>query len=622
MSLPDLVQNALHDALHRSLPAIRPELALCTTIVCLLLAQMILPRWRSGPYWVTLVGAAAALAVLEPWQWLDVPAAERLEIFTGMLVVDGLSVFLRSLLLVFLLLFVLLVWITAVPPRDDAGELFVLVVGATLGMCMMASANHLVMVVLGMEMASLPCYVLAGILRFRKPSTEAALKFALFGAGAAGIMLYGLSLLAGVLGSLHLPTLATQLALLMHSGPTAEQSLLLTLGSLMLAVGLAFKLSAVPFHFWAPDVFEGAPAEVGALLSVASKTAALGLLVRLVLAVTAPAVMAPAATADIGPAADSFPQQTTADADVAGQGSGTPAAIVNSNAARPTAILPDALAPVRRFIVGLLSLLAVVTCTFGNLAAYGQSNMKRLLAYSTIAHAGYLIMPVAAAVALTGGIAPDAPASGGVAVGNASPGQTAEADGPALGHSGDVQTIGERLAPRRIAGAAPASAAQMAVASVLFYLAVYLFMNLAAFSITAVLRNAIGSERIDDYAGLVRRWPSLVVCTALAMFSLVGLPPLAGFLAKFYIFSAVVKAELWLLLAVGGLNTVLSLFYYLRVVRAMVLPPAPNDQSLPETAARRIGRLYCIGVTIPLVALFFWSETLMQWAARAAAGTF
>ena len=599
MSLPELVQNLLDDTVHRSLPAIRPELALCATIVCLLIVRMILPRWRSGAYWLAIAGAAAALLLLEPWRALQAGApAARQEIFTGMLVIDGLSIFLRGLLLVFLPLFALLAWITNVPPREDATELFVLAFGAALGMCMMVSANHLVMVILGMEMASLPCYVLAGILKFRKPSTEAAMKFAVFGAGAAGIMLYGISLLAGVLGSLHLPTMAARLSLLLSDGLTSEQSLLLALGALMITVGLAFKLAAVPFHFWAPDVFDGAPAEVGALLSVASKAAAMGLLIRL-----AVGLPASAASAEIGHAVESPPATVIAAGATIAAGAMQPEAIGQQapdcadNAANPPAHGRADITRVRRFIVGLLSLLAAVTCTFGNLAAYGQSNMKRLLAYSTIAHAGYLIMPVAAAVALI------TPGAGGAVL------QQIEGD-PAAPSAGDILA------------ASMAAEARFAVASVLFYLGAYFFMNLAAFAITAILRNALGSEQIDDYAGLVRRSPALTVCTAAVMFSLVGLPPLAGFLAKFYIFAALVEARLWLLLAVGGLNTVLSLFYYLRVVRVMVLRPEPTDRPAPAIAAHSIGGLYCIAVTVPLVAIFFWSDTLMQWSKTAAASMF
>jgi NADH-quinone oxidoreductase subunit N len=339
--------------------------------------------------------------------------------------------------------------------------------------------------------------------------------------------------LAGVLHSAHLPTMAAQLAELLQKGLGPERSLLLVLGGLMLSVGVAFKLSAVPFHFWAPDVFEGATAEVAAFLSVASKAAALGLLVRLVTAFSFPTGLS-------FPAELSMPDRL-------------PAAVA-------------ALAPVRQYIVALVSLVAAVTATFGNLAAYGQTNMQRLLAYSTIAHAGYMMMPVAAAAAM--------------------------------------------------AGTDP-EVARYAIASLVVYIGIYLFMNLAAFAIVAFLRNAIHSEEIADYAGLIRRSPWLAVCMAIVLFSLVGLPPLAGFSAKFAAFGALVQAKLWTLLAVGVLNTVLSLFYYLRVVRVMVLAPEPLHRQAPTIPLRSMAGFYCTLLTLPIFVLFFQLSGLMNWAQEA-----
>ena len=197
----------------------------------------------------------------------------------------------RTLIYLFALLFTLFTQISGLPKREDAAEFYVLVLGALLGMSLMVSANHLIVVLVGMEMASLPCYVLAGWRRNRRASSEAALKYAVFGAGAAGIMLFGMSLLAGALGSAHLPTHGRPIDRIGRAVQTDPQdpsdvamSGLLMLGGLMLLVGVGFKLAAFPFHFWAPDVFEGATAEVAAFISVASKIAALGLLVRLALA--------------------------------------------------------------------------------------------------------------------------------------------------------------------------------------------------------------------------------------------------------------------------------------------------------------------------------------------------
>ena len=664
MSFYKLVQNAIADTLGTSLWAFLPEVLLCATIVLLLLAQMILPRVKPAAFYLMLAGLAVALLAARPWP----PPDPAVPIFTGMLTSDAFAVYMRCLLLVFAILFVAWCQISGVPKREDATEFYVLILGAVLGMCLMVSANHMLIVFLGVEMASVPSYVLAGLQRHRRKGTEAALKYAVFGAGCAGVMLYGISLLVGALGTAHLPTMATRLAQMhqkqtllehvaekhvgeaIHSGELPEslrdgelaglpqsgelgqwleseyphladrqamhqleswaesdqrhqkqallehvteegvaeaihsgglletlrhgkladlpqsselaefieshdshhadeqamrllqnwtesdRRLVLVLAGLMVMVGLAFKLSAVPFHFWAPDVFEGATAEVAAFLSIASKAAALGLLVRL--------------------------------------------AVGLSTAS--TAELTAALEPVRQYACGLIALLAAVTCTFGNLAAYGQTNMKRLLAYSTIAHAGYMMMPVAAAVALAGN-----------------------------------DTAG----------------ASSAIAAVAFYLAIYLFMNLSAFAAVAFLRNAINSEAIADYAGLIRRSPGFVICLSIVMFSLIGLPPLAGFAAKFAAFSSLavqfdtgsladLDGRLLTLLVIGGLNTVISLFYYLRVVRVMILQPEPEDRPAARIPLASVPGALLVTVTLPVLLLGVWWNDLYSYASQAAMSLF
>lgn len=521
MSFYQLLETTVKDTLGPSLTAFRPELALVATILALLLVRMLDPAQRIRPFYVMFLGTAVALWLAAPWKLLGGHAAPPEPIFTGMLLYDAFAVYMRGLLLSFALLFAVLTKLSAVPDREAGTEFYVLILGALLGMCLMVSANHMMIVFLGVEMASVPSYALAGLLRHRRTSSEAALKFAVFGAGAAGVMLYGISLLVGVLGSAHLPTMAQQLAHLLQSGAGVDRMLVLMLGGLMVAVGLAFKLSAVPFHFWAPDVFEGASAEVAAFLSIASKAAALGLLVRLAVG--------------LGTVVD-------------------PAAL-------------EALLPVRYFISGLITLLAAVTCTFGNLAAYGQTNMKRLLAYSTIAHAGYMMMPVAAAMALAGS---------------------------------DPQ------------------GAQSAIASLMFYATIYLFMNLGAFAVVAFLRNTLGSEEIADYAGLIRTSPGLTVCMGIILFSLVGVPPLAGFSGKFTIFAALFHGGLYLLLVIGALNTVLSLFYYLRVIRVMAMPPESQTAPRAGIAMASAPGLYCLLLTAPLLALGVWWNPLINWAQVAA----
>ncbi|MGW8256357.1 MAG: NADH-quinone oxidoreductase subunit N [Thermoguttaceae bacterium] len=529
MSFIELVEKLFDEKLNpgrtlwSSLAAFRPELVLCATIVAILLARIILPRWKNAAYYLMLFGSMAAVYSLLGGVNLAEMTEQPRAIFDGLLLSDGFSIYMRGMLLIFALLFTSFTLVSGVPKPDEAGEFYVLTLGAVLGMSLMVAANHLVIVMLGMEMASVPSYVLAGLRRNQRRAGEAALKYAVYGAGAAGIMLFGMSLLAGVLGSAHLPTMGQRLAELLESGAVSERSLVLILGGLMLIVGVGFKLAAVPFHFWMPDVFEGATAEVAAFLSVASKAAALALLVRLVMAF-------------------SFV---------------------------PDPVLLEMLAPVRNYLALLLALLAAVTCTFGNLAAYGQRNMKRLLAYSTIAHAGYMLMPIVAAVTL----------------------------------------IGHNL-----------QGAREAVAALLIYISIYLFMNLAAFCGTAFLRNAAGTEEIDDFSGLVRRSPGFTICMAIAMFSLLGLPPLSGFVAKVSVFIPLIDARLFVLLAIALFNTVLSLFYYLRVVKVMTLHAENADRPLPAISLLSVQGFVFAMLTVPVVALFFlwgglsgWAQVATQW---------
>lgn len=586
MNFFQLVDDLIHDTVSVSLGSFLPELTLCAAVVALLVVRMLAPAWWRGPYWIVLAGALLALALLVRSLAGPQPGA----VFTGLLVHDAFAAYLRALLIVFLLLFVLLTRTSGVPAPYAAADFYVLVLGAVLGMCLMVSSNHVLVVFLGIEMASVPSYVLAGILKYQRQGSEAALKFAVFGAATAGIMLYGLSLLAGIAGTAQLPALTYRLAVLLGGAAGHELGMVLMLAGVMVLVGLAFKASAVPFQFWVPDVFEGAAAEVGALLSVASKAAAVGLVLRLVMCAgqvdpqwiaaarqgTTSATAQATAFLTAAPIPDAVVpgEQAEPVESNPGESPGWPSAPAAAAADQGVDTLPDLarqLAPVREFFLLVLALLSALTCTFGNLAAYGQTNMKRLLAYSTIAHAGYMLMPVAAAAAALG---------------------------------------------------ADRGNAQAAAAGVGFYLAVYLFMNLGAFAAVAMLRNTLGSEQIADYAGLIGRAPGFVVCVTVMLFSLVGLPPLAGFVAKFAIFAPMVATGfgvMLLLVVIGVLNTVLSLFYYLRVVKVMVMDPEPADRADVKLPILGKPGLYCLMLTLPLVVLGVWWNELYAWAHWAAA---
>ena len=587
-----------------SLGAFTPELCLCATIVLVLFVRVFSWGRHIDTFYLAFAGSVAALYLAAPWD-LSLIAdnsarGPRMEIFTGMLVYDPFTIFMRGVLTVFAVLFLLFMKLSGIPDREDGPDIYTLVLGATLGMCLMASANHLLMVFMAVEMASVPSYVLAGMLKGRRLGSEAALKYSVYGAGAAGVMLYGISLIAGLFNTAHMPTLTLRMIEALP-GLSSEQYMVLTLGGLMIMVGLAFKLSAVPFHFWCPDVFEGACAEVNAFLSVASKAAALALLVRVAIGFGAvpPEGVQPgqrsAAVAQAAVAQESLVGFTSQDrgglfaVDEAAQPShgttGAGGTDAHDSAAghdgEATAGLQDAdpLSNTRGFIGKLIGLLAVITCTFGNLAAYGQSNIKRLLAYSTIAHAGYMMMPVSAMMVMAG---------------------------------------------RDSAGA------EAAVAGLSVYIGVYLFMNLGAFVIVAFLRNAMQSEEIADYAGLIRHCPGTVICFSLILFSLVGLPPLAGFIGKFAIFASLVdgyqvsvaagepQSYLMVLLVVGGLNTAISLFYYLRVVKAMTIEPDLEDRRPLVYSEFSFQFAYVLLLTFPTAGLIVNWNGLNEWALAAA----
>jgi len=560
LNLQTIVDALISDTLQTSLPLFGPELVLCGTIVVLLLSRVFPLVDRIPPFAIALIGSIAALVAAVPREGLQSWATlERQELFTGMLVYDSVTAYMRLFLMAFTVLFVILSRLTGIADRDDGQDFYSLVFGATVGMCIMASSNHLLSLFLGVEMASVPSYVLAGVVKGRRRSSEAALKYAVYGAGAAGVMLYGGSLLAGLLGTAHLPTMAQRLIEFDVAAQLEQRELsvmVLALGGLMVGVGLAFKLSAVPFHFWCPDVFEGASAEVGGFLSVASKAAALALLVRVGIGL------------GYEPLAATDPSASSTNVVLVAQ----PTAAAGAEEAAEDANLATPLAPVRTFFVTLVAIVAIVTCTFGNLAAYGQKNIKRMLAYSTIAHAGFLMMPIAAAVAL----------------------------------------VGRNQA-----------AAEEAIAALLLYITLYLFMNLGAFAIVAFLRNSMQSEEIKDYAGLIGRSPMVAVAMTVILFSLVGLPPLAGFWPKLRVLQSLYEAGgplLMFVLVAAAINTAISLVYYLRVAKTMCMDPQPDTSRPVELGF--LATTYALAVALPVAVFGILPGLIAPWTEYATKGLF
>ena len=495
-----------------SLVRFYPELALSGAVLAVILIDVMLRGGSIVPGLVALLGSLLALVLTT-----GLPPAGIAGLITGsapswlfgrMLVLDGFSLFFKVLLGLAL---VMVVWMSLhsreVRGRANEGEYYALLLSSGLGMFLMAGAANLLMAYLSLEFVSLTSYVLTGFLRHNRRSGEAALKYLIYGGVASGAMIYGMSWIFGLTGAMDYPGIARGVA---HLDPASRPAMFLAL--ILVFSGFGYKISMVPFHMWAPDVYTGAPIPVTAFLAVGSKAAGFAMLLRFFHFGVAP-----------------------------------------SEAAATLGRLP---------LVELGSVLCVATMTLGNLAALSQTNLKRLLAYSSIAHAGYALL--------------------GFVV-----------------------------------------FAEAGVQAVLFYLAVYYTMNLGAFWVVMLVANATGREDIEGYRGLAWRGGALAsVALAVFLFSLAGLPPLAGFLGKFYVFAAGVEGRLYALVVIGLVNSVVSLYYYARVVKVMFLDrPEPDD---PPMKFRLVGDLGVVGVlaavNVVLILRFDWLLSLVQSAGRVFTG--
>ena len=383
------------------------------------------------------------------------------------------------------------------------GEFLSLILSAVLGMSMLAMSTDLVVLYLAFETISIPSYVLVAMRRADPAGNEAGLKYVLFGAVSSAVMLYGLSMIVGLSGGTSLAAIGSAV-----QGGVATQPMFVV-ASAMVFAGFAFKISAVPFHFWAPDVYAGAPASVGGFLAVASKAAGFAALVRVVSVTVTEAV--PAAADPLG------------------------------------TFLPEGNA-----FLSIMALSAVFTMTVGNLAALRQHEIKRLLAWSSIAHAGYILLV--------------------------------------------LSVWSER-----------------AMAALLLYLVAYLFMNLAAFLIAGIVIRERGTDDIRALRGMGRANVGLSVAFAIVLFSLTGLPPFFGFVAKLQVFYAVFEQKYVWLGVIGLLNGVISLFYYARILASLYLQD--DDEAAPTRLRLRWpDAVLCAALVVPILGFgLFWSD-LWVWA--------
>ena len=424
---------------------ILPELVLTAGALLVLIADVALPKAQRGALaWVTLLALGATAVSLAPF------TSTRVEVAHGLLAVDQFALFFKVVFLLAAAITVLMSVRYLAVEGASPGEYYFLILCATLGMFIMAGGIDLITIFIGLETMAVSFYILAGFIKPNQRSNEAAVKYFLLGAFSLGILLYGMSLMYGLSGTTNLRVMATQ-----FTGQEKDPRLILAV--ILVVAGVGFKIAAVPFHMWAPDVYEGAPTPITAFLSVGSKAASFAMLIRIFV-------------------------------------EGLPAMNADWRL--------------------LFEVLAIVTMTVGNVAAVTQSNVKRMLAYSSIAHAGYVLIGIVA------------------------------------------------WSPTNPRG----------ITATLIYLTVYSFMQLGAFAVIVLLRrqDVVGDE-LKDFSGLHFRNPFAAFAMLLFMLSLGGIPPTAGFMGKFWLFSAAIDAHYYWLAVIGVLNSAISLYYYIRIVVFMYL---------------------------------------------------
>ena len=468
------------------LTTILPVLILTVWACVLLLVDLFIPKTRKG---ITALLSALGLAATLGFTLSQI--GSEVSGFNGMVALDGFSTFVNALLLVSGLLGVALAYGYVKRMGIERGEYYTLLLFSVVGMMLMAQATDLIVVFLALELLSIPLYVLAAFSRPKTDSEEAGLKYFLLGAFSSGFLVYGIALIFGA-------TQSTNIFAIVESASTSTSNLLLTMGAALLLIGFGFKVAAVPFHMWTPDVYQGAPTAVTAFMSSGAKIAGFAALLRVF--------------------ATAFPS-----------------------------IAAD--------MTDVLWVLSAATMIVGNVVAIAQTDIKRLLAYSSIAHAGYILMAF-------------------VPYGNA-------------------------------------NVVATSVAAGLFYLVSYAFTNFGAWGVVIALEKSEGKGlAIADYAGLSKRHPALAAAMAVFMLSLIGLPPTIGLIGKIYLFRAVIDAGFVWLAIIGVLTSLVSAFYYLRVVVIMYMkdgePTTEREPWLDMTTA--VTALVTVVISFVPQFLFAWAS--------------
>jgi len=483
-----------------SLGSLLPEVAVTLALVLIVIVDLIMGKNKSLLPYISIAGIlVAGYFVIDQFGMNGFALA--VDGSKGMIVVDSFGAFFKTII-VFTSIVVVLFSLSSkeiIENSDRHGEYYTLIFGMILGMFFMVSATDFILLYLAIELLSLSSYVLAGFAKNTMRNAEASLKYIIYGGVSSGIMLFGISIIFGITGSTNLYEINS----LMQA--PQFQGLVGLLAGILIFVGIGFKISAAPFHFWTPDVYEGAPITITAYLSIASKAAGFALLIR-------------------------FIKITFIDS-INLQGYWTLVNVIDWQS--------------------FLILISILTMTLGNFAALWQNNLKRMLAYSSIAHAGYLLL--------------------GLAV---------------LSNQGII--------------------------AILIYFAVYAFMNLGAFFIVMLIANKIGSEDMDDYDGLGFTSPLIGVSLTIFLVSLTGLPPTAGFIGKLYIFFALVDANMIVVALIALANSVVSLYYYIRVVKHMYLT-RPNSQTV-AVVPNIANTVLLMVLLLPIVILGLYFSPLVELA--------
>ncbi len=461
------------------LSLLRVELCVAVWIFVLLAADVFLaPAKKEGLSWLALAGIGIALVVsLQPLPIGPAP--------TGLFALDGVSHYFKPLFLATAAAVILMTQAFRPQMPQHPGPFYVLLFTSVLGALILSSIQDLILLFLGLELLTFSLYIMAAYLKTDGRSVEAGMKYLILGSVSSALLVYGIALLYGAVGDTSFAAIRAFLA-------SGELTLAAQTGILLVLAGLGFKLAAVPFQLWLPDVYEGAPAPVVAFLAVGSKMAGAVALMRLLFL---------------------------------------------------------ALAPIQPWWSPILASLSVLTLLYGNLGALGQRNLKRLLGYSSIGHAGYLLMGFA---------------------------------------------VGTLDSARAVA----------------FYLLAYLVSTLAVFLIVCAATDELGGDDLDHYAGLSRRSPGLAAAFFIALLSLAGVPPLAGFVGKLLVLMSAVAADRLWLAGIGAVNVAISLYYYLMVVKRMYVdaPPSPSPVRVPAASLLALGALILLILGIGICQAPFLSR--------------